>query len=129
MANRFGALGLATLSLAALGFCAVPACAFAQDPAGGADTTGNDQLNKPINLDVRSANLYYALTLMFDQLKVGNYTIPEQLKSLEVSAKFTQLPLRTALETLLKNSGYTYRVDGGVYSVVVKPEEKVETPL
>ena len=34
-------------------------------------------------------------------------------------------PLRTALETLLKNSGYTYKVDGGVYSVVPK---EVETP-
>ena len=38
-------------------------------PAG--ETGSNDHLNKPINLDVRSANLYYALTLLFDQLKVG----------------------------------------------------------
>src|SRR3954467_6918940 len=82
-------------------FAAIPFCAIAQ--GAGADAT-NDQLSKPINLDVRSANLYYALTLMFDQLKVGNYTIPEQLKSMEVSAHFTNLPLRTALETLLKNS-------------------------
>src|SRR5437588_1102704 len=127
MANRFALLSLTTLSLAVIGFAALPVCAVAQD--AGADTATNDQLNKPINLDVRSANLYYALTLMLDQLKVGNYTIPEPLKQLEVSAHFTNLPLRTALETLLKNSGYTYRVDGGVYSVVVKPEEKVETPL
>src|ERR1700692_1655231 len=102
MANRFGVLRLTTLSLAALGFTAIPICALAQgDAAGNADTATDSQLNKPINLDVRSANLYYALTLIFDQLKVGNYTIPEQLKQMEVSAHFTQLPLRTALETLL----------------------------
>jgi len=125
-----GALGLAALSLSALGFLAIPIAASAQDNGTtNADTATNDQLNKPINLDVRSANLYYALTLMFDQLKIGNYTIPEQLKQMEVSAHFTQLPLRTALETLLKNSGYTYKVDGGVYSVVPKAEERVETPI
>src|SRR6476659_9147290 len=105
MANRFGLLSLTTLSLATLGFAAVPICAIAQaDGAGNADTATNDQLNKPINLDVRSANLYYALTLMFDQLKVGNYTLPESLNQQEVSAHFTNLPLRTALDTLLKNS-------------------------
>jgi hypothetical protein len=130
MATRFGALSLTTLSLSVLGFAALPVCAIAQDAgAGNADTASNDQLNKPINLDVRSANLYYALTLMFDQLKVGNYTIPDELKQREVSAHFTALPLRTALETLLKNSGYTYKVDGGVYSVVLKAEDKIESPV
>src|SRR5205085_7010678 len=107
-----------------------PRGAMAQENgASNADTATDGQLNKPINLDVRSANLYYALTLMFDQLKVGNYTIPEQLKQMEVSAHFTQLPLRTALETLLKNSGYTYKVDGGVYSVVPKAADVVESPI
>ena len=101
---------------------------FAQD-AGAADTGANDQLTKPINLDVRSANLYYALTLLFDQLKIGNFTLPEALKSQEVSARFTQLPLRTALETLLKNSGYTYKVDAGVYSVVPKEVDAPPAPL
>ncbi len=65
MANRLGLLSLTTLSLAGLGFAALPVCAIAQD-AGAADAATNDQLNKPINLDVRSANLYYAITLMFD---------------------------------------------------------------
>jgi Secretin and TonB N terminus short domain len=130
MANRIGVMNVTTLSLAALGFMALPICAIAQnDGTGNADTATNDQLNKPINLDVKSANLYYALTLMFDQLKVGNYTIPEELKQAEVSAHFTQLPLRTALETLLKNRGYTYKVDGGVYSVVPKAEDKPELPI
>jgi hypothetical protein len=131
MAHRNGALAIAALSLTALGLMTAPVCAFAQekDPANNADTGSNDQLNKPINLDVRSANLYYALTLLFDQLKIGNYTLPDSLKQFEVSAHFTSLPLRTALETLLKNSGYTYKVDGGVYSVVPKNVELSPSPL
>jgi hypothetical protein len=130
MSHRKGAMSLAALSLTALGFMAVPLCSTAQDnTTGNADTTSNEQLNKPINLDVRSANLYYALSLMFDQLKVGNYTLPDALKQIEVSAKFTNLPLRTALETLLKNRGYTYKVDGGVYSVVPKIDTPISEPL
>ena len=130
MITRFAGISLAALSLTAFGFVALPSYALAQD--GGADsakTASNDQLDRPINLDVRSANLYYALTLLFDQLKVGNYTLPEPLKQREVSAHFTRLPLRTALETLLKNSGYTYRVEGGVYSVVAKLEAPIDPPL
>jgi len=73
--------------------------------------------------------MYYAITLMFDQLKVGNYTIPDELKSREVSAHFTHLPLRTALETILKNSGYTYKVDNGVYSVVLKVDQSGRAPV
>ena len=130
MAHRNGALTLAALSLTALGLMAAPVCASAQ--SGGTNdpgASGGDQLNKPINLDVRSANLYYALSLLFDQLKIGNYTLPDTLKSFEVSAHFTSLPLRTALETLLKNSGYTYKVEGGVYSVVPKISEPPPTVL
>ena len=48
-----GAFGLAALSLTALGFTVVPSGAFAQEPTANADTTQNDTLNKPINLDVR----------------------------------------------------------------------------
>ncbi len=129
MNYRNGAFGLAALSLTALGLVAMPTGAVAQDAANRADTAANDTLNKPINLDVRSGNLYYALTLLFDQLKVGNYTLPDQLKGIEVSAHFTNLPIRTALETLLKNSGYTYKVDGGVFSVVPKIEERQPEPL
>ena len=130
MSYRNCGLCLAVLSVTGFGLIALPMSAHAQgDRPANADTTSNDQLNKPINLDVRSANLYYALTLLFEQLKVGNYTLPDGLKQIEVSAKFTNLPLRTALETLLKNSGYTYKVDLGVYSVVPKLEEKQPEPL
>ena len=129
MNHRVSALSLGALSLTAIGFLALPQTVRAQISGSRADTVSNDQLARPINLDVKSANLYFALTLLFDQLKVGNYTIPEPLKQMEVSAHFTQLPLRTALETLLKNSGYTYNVADGVYSVVPKVEEKPDLPV
>ena len=99
MSFRNGAFGLAALSLTVLGLAAVPVSAVAQEHATNADTATNDQLNKPINLDIKSGNLFYALTLLFDQLHVGNYTLPEQLKTIEVSAHFTNLPIRTALES------------------------------
>ncbi len=124
MVQRRRSISLAALSLAAIGAGCIASGAFAQENGpSNSDVATADQLNKPINLDVKSANLYYALTLMFDQLKIGNYTLPDSLKQIEVSAHFTQLPIRTALETLLRNSGYTYKVDNGVYSVVPKIEE------
>jgi hypothetical protein len=120
----------AALSLAALGLAALPSSVMAQESGiPGAETAATDLLNRPIDLDVKSANLFYALTLLFDQIKVANYTLPDALKRYEVSAHFTKLPIRTALETLLRNSGYTYKVDGGVYSVVPKLEEPEPQPL
>lgn len=131
MAYRNGALRGALLSLTILGALASSHLAMAQtDTGSGAVGASTDaSLSKPINLDVRSANLYYALTVLFDQLKIGNYIIPDELKQREVSAKFTQLPLQTALDTLLKNTGFTYRVDGGVYTVAVKNEEAPVVPV
>ncbi|HLJ55658.1 MAG TPA: STN domain-containing protein [Chthonomonadaceae bacterium] len=129
MRMRNGAITLAALALTAIGFAAAPTRAAAQAPGQKPGSSSDDQLNRPINLDVRSGNLYYALTLLFDQLKIGNYTLPDQLKQIEVSAHFSNLPIRTALETLLKNSGYTFRVDGGVYSVVPKIEVPPDNPL
>ena len=114
----------------ALGLVAAPSCVRAQDQGtNNADSAASELLGKPIDLDVRSANLYYALSLLFDQLKGCNYTIPDALKHLEISARFTHLPLRTALETILKNSGYTYKVDGGVISIVPHTTGEPLTPL
>ena len=129
MSHNYSKWTLAALSLTALGFMALPVGAYAQDTGTNADTLKNDQLDRPINLDVKSANLYYALTMLFDQLKVDNYTIPEQLKQMEVSAHFTKLPLRTALETLLKNRNYTYNVVGGVYNIVPKIDQPDPGPI
>jgi hypothetical protein len=117
------------MSIAVAGALFGPVRAAAQAVPAGADAAAGDPLTRLIQLDVKSANLYYALTLLFDQLNVSNYTIPEPMKRMEVSAHFTNLPLRTALETLLKNSGYTYNVEGGVYSVVPRAEEKPDLPV
>jgi hypothetical protein len=130
MAHRFHPIGLTALSLLALGFAAMPSSVRAQDTGtSSSDSVAADQLNRQINLEVRSANLYYALTLLFDQLSGTNYTIPESLKHMEISAHFTHLPLRTALETILKNSGYTYNVENGVISIVARGREDVDSPI
>jgi len=130
MTTRITRRGMAALSLLALGFAALPSAAIAQDTnIGGAEAGSNEQLDKPISLEVHSANLFYALTLLFDQLKAANYTLPEALKQQQISAHFTNLPLRTALETLLKNSGYTYKIERGVYGVVPKRVAPIDNPI
>ena len=121
MTFRNSVVGLTAFALLAIGPVIAPA--GAQRGSTNSDTTANESLNKTINLDVKSGNLFYAITLLFDQLHVGNYILPEPLKNIEVSAHFTDLPIRTALDVLLKNSGFTYKVEGSVYSVVPKIEE------
>src|SRR5258706_6487854 len=114
MSVRFGKLGLAALSLTVLGFTAAPVCARAQDNPDDASTGGalTAQQNKKIDLDLESTNLYYALKLLFSQVK-ANFTIDESLKSLTVTAHLSQVPFRVALETLLKSTStpLTYKVE------------------
>src|SRR5438270_13524878 len=113
MFARYGKWSLAALSLTALGLIAVPQGAYAQDDKGqNTDTTATDLQNKPIDLDVESANLYYALNLLFQHIK-ANFQLDPSLKQLEVTAHFHQVPFRVALETLLKSSGQplTYRCE------------------
>jgi type II secretory pathway component GspD/PulD (secretin) len=77
-----------------------------------------------ISIDLESSSLYYALKLLFSQVK-ANFTIDESLKSLVVTAHFTDVPFRTALETLLKSTStaLTYTLENGIYSVSPKVEE------
>src|SRR5258705_10765916 len=104
MLSRYGKLNLAALSLTALGLVAVPIGAYAQDARGDTDTNATDLSNTKIELNVESANLYYALNLLFQNIK-ANFSLDPSLKKLEVTAHFHQVPFRVALETLLKSSG------------------------
>src|SRR3974390_1309441 len=118
----------ATISVMALGFAlvgltAAPVRVHAQDERQ--NTPGqSDPASKKIDLDLESTNLYYGLKLLFSQVK-ANFTIDESLKSLTVTAHLTQVPFRIALETLLKSTStpLTYRVENGIYSVILKVEE------
>src|SRR5215831_1095686 len=127
MVFRRGSLTLAAVAVAALGFAAVPVGAYAQGQKGDTDTNATDLQNKPIDLDVESANLYYALNLLFQHIK-ANFQLDPALKQLEVTAHFHDVPFRVALETLLKSSGanLTYRFENNIYSVVPKVEETKE---
>lgn len=122
------AVGVLGFSVIGLSTSAVQACA--QDPPPG-DASGSsaDPVNKKIDLDLESTNLYYGLKLLFSQVK-ANFTIDESLKSLTVTAHLTQVPFRVALETLLKSTStpLTYKVENGIYSVVPKVEEAAPTP-
>src|ERR1043166_5732094 len=129
MLSRKSVFSLGALSLAVLGLAAVPVGAYVQEK--DADTNATDLQNKKINLDVESANLYYALNLLFQHIK-ANFSLDPSLKQLEVTAHFHDVPFRIALETLLKSSGQplTYRFENNIYSVVPKIEKPEDnTPL
>src|SRR5579871_863396 len=129
MLARSGMISLAALSLTALGLTALPVVANAQTQDNDQTASGakEDAANKKVNLELESTNLYYALKLLFAQIK-ANFVIDESLRSLTVTAHLTQVPFRVALETLLKstNTPLTYTVDNGIYNVKPKAEEPNE---
>ena len=82
-----------------------------------------------MNLDVEGGDLYEALKLIFVKAKL-NYTLDPSLRSLPITAHFTNAPLRVALELLLKSVDsavpLTYRVENGVYKIVEKTKDNAE---
>src|SRR5579871_2951313 len=130
MSVRSGKLCLATLSLTVLGLAAAPGYARAQDnnpPDAGGAGADDQKANKKIDLDLESTNLFYALKLLFSQVK-ADFTIDESLKALTVTAHLTQVPFRVALDTLLKATGtpLTYKLENGIYSVIPKVEDATD---
>ncbi len=121
MALNINKIALAALSVAVLGLAA-PVKSMAQDDSGTTQGAGDSKMQK-IDLDLESSNLYYGLKLLFSQVK-ANFTIDESLNSLTVTAHLTQVPFRTALETLLKSTStpLTYKIENGIYSVLPKVE-------
>ena len=123
MKTRYGIYGLAGVSLAALGFLGMPSAARAQDTPGTDPASGNEASNQPIKLDLENADLYSALKLLFAQVK-ANYIIDPTLRQLSVSVHLSNIPFRTALDLILRNASspvpLTYKVEGGVYSILEK---------
>lgn len=106
-----------------LGCLAAPSRVLAQDsPGKGSQNPGIEK--QKVSLDLESTSLYYGLKLLFTQVKC-NFTINESLRALTVTAHFTDVPFRVALETLLKSTStsLTYNVENGIYSVSVKVDE------
>jgi len=120
------------LSLTALGLLATPLSARAQDNPPLDSNAGGSSANDPtafkkIDLDLESTNLFYALKLLFSQVK-ANFTIDESLKALTVTAHLSQVPFRVALDTLLKSTGtpLTYKAENGIYTVIPKVEDSTD---
>ena len=129
MLARYSVMGLAALSLTFLGMTALPVNAYAQDEDPAATGAKIDPSKKNITLELESTNLYYALKLLFAQVK-ANYVLDDSLKSLTVTAHLTNVPFRVALETLLKSTNIplTYTVDNGIYNIKPQVEEAAPVP-
>jgi hypothetical protein len=111
----------AALSLAAL--AAPPPAALAQDSGRSGQT--QDVSAKRVTLNLENADIRFALKLLF-QSAGANYTLDSAVQG-TVTASLTDVPFRTALESLLRTAQsqtpLTYRIENGVYNVGLRREE------
>ena len=128
MTNRF-ALSLASLSLLALGMASVATTAYAQDPPADATATGADALNTLVSIETKNSSLYDVLKLLFQQAHV-DFTIDASLKQLASQdlSITKKKPLRLVLDIVLKGTNYTYKNEGNIYTVSLKPVVVEDTP-
>ena len=130
MSFQFGKLGLAALSLTAMGLLALPgggARAQGQDTPPASDA--NDPAMKKISLELEQTNLYSALKLLFSHIN-ANYFLDPSLKSAEVSVHLHDIPFKTVLDTLVKSTGLpiTWKFEDNIYRIVPKEVETRENP-
>src|SRR5215831_4766374 len=96
-------------------------------PAAAQDAAPN--IDKKVSLNLENADLQYALKLLFTSAGV-NYTLDQSVQG-TVTVSLTDVPFKTALESVLRStqsvSPFTYRVEGGVYTISPKIEQVVDT--
>ncbi|MGC8668797.1 MAG: hypothetical protein ACP5VE_11855 [Chthonomonadales bacterium] len=89
-----------------------------------------DVANKKVTLNLENADIRYALQLLFKSAGV-NFSL-DQAVSGTVTVSLTDVPFRTALESILRSTQstnpLTYRVEDGVYIISPKKEEVAENP-
>jgi len=120
MTFQFGKMGLAALSLTAMGLLALPGGnARAQDTPPASEA--NDPTMKKVSLDLEQTNLYSALKLLFSHIN-ANYFLDPSLKNSEVSVHLTNVPFKTVLDTLVKSTGLpiTWKFEDNIYRIVPK---------
>ncbi|MCS6776462.1 MAG: hypothetical protein RMJ43_12250 [Chloroherpetonaceae bacterium] len=117
-------MGLGVLALA-VSLLGAPVLVQAQDETPDDSTT----LNKIVKLDLESADLYYALKLLFSQIK-ADFTLPPDLRGTLVTVRVNQ-PFRIALEAVLKASGLplTWKKENNIYSIVPITQDEPTTPV
>ena len=123
MSFQFGKLGLAALSLTAMGLLALPGgSARAQDTPPVPDA--NDPTMKKVSLDLEQTNLYSALKLLFGHIN-ANYFLDPSLKNSEVSVHLRDVPFKIVLDTLIKSTGLpiTWKFEDNIYRIVPKEVE------
>src|SRR5437016_1763312 len=110
--------------IALVAVCAAPAPIAAQNqPAPGGDVA-----NRRVTLNLENADLRYALKLLFTSAGV-NYVLDQNVQG-TVTVSLTDVPFRTALESVLRStqttSPLTYRVEDKVYIIAPKVEQPAE---
>jgi hypothetical protein len=117
---------IAAAAVLALGIMGSASPALAQDAAGGAGAAGTQ---KKVTLNLENADLRYALKLLFNSVGVS-YTL-DQAATGVVTVALTDVPFRTALESILRAAGgdrkLTYRVEDAVYNITLKQEDTQTT--
>lgn len=77
------------------------------------------------SLDLDQSDIRDALRALFKNVGVSYVIAPEVQGTVTVSLK--DIPFETALQNILKQVDATYRVEGGVYSILKRPEAIVTT--
>jgi hypothetical protein len=118
MLNRKAVIWSAALAMATIWSTAAPA--LAQDQS--------ESTNKKVTLNLENADLRYALKLLFTSAG-ANYTLDQAVQG-TVTVSLTDVPFRTALESVLRStqttSPLTYRVEDKVYIISPKVEQPAE---
>jgi len=129
MTFQFGKMGLAALSLTAMGLLALPGGARAQGQDTPPASDANDPTMKKVSLELEQTNLYSALKLLFSHIN-ANYFLDPSLKNSEVSVHLHDIPFKTVLDTLVKSTGLpiTWKFEDNIYRIVPK-EVEVDRPL
>ncbi|MCW3094709.1 MAG: antirepressor regulating drug resistance protein [Chthonomonadaceae bacterium] len=124
MRNSIAPIRVSLLAMALATPLTAPILAHAQE---------RPQQNAPamrrISLELQDADIRVALQQIFNAAKVS-YTVDPSVKG-TVTASFSEIPLQTVLEMLLKYAPapLTYRLENGVYSILPREaEEAVALP-
>ena len=103
----------------------------AQDPGSKPQDERSQNVNtKRVTLNMENADIRYALKLLFQSVGV-NYTLDQAVQG-SVTVSLTDVPFRTALESILRTTAsqvpLTYRVEGDVYNISLKAIDQPTTP-
>src|SRR5579872_1194924 len=118
-----------TAAAAAMLAVGAPLAVHAQDNPNASTQEIN---NKKVTLNLENADIRYALKLLFQSVG-ANYTLDQNVQG-TVTVSLTDVPFRTALESILRSAAsanpLTYRVENGVYNIAPKaPEESGPTQV